>query len=145
MCTEAKIAFILAEGIKASQMNKISETKKSKDNSSVAANAVNNKYKESKQNKKDQKINTNSTINKNVPMKCTHCGHNVPFVIKFFVKTQGGSYKGKPVNYIESKKRQFNAMNAAEAEKSKQFKAYCEIQGRVVTIPPDPQRWKMSN
>ena len=43
--TEAKSAFILAEERKASKMNKSLETKKSKDNSSLAANAGNNKIK----------------------------------------------------------------------------------------------------
>ena len=43
--TEANSVSILSEEIKASKMNKISETKKSKDNSSVAANAGNNKIK----------------------------------------------------------------------------------------------------
>ena len=44
-------------------MNKRPEIKKSKDNSSGAANYRNNKNKESNQNKKDQKSNTNSSVN----------------------------------------------------------------------------------
>ena len=45
MYTMAKIPFILAEETKASEMNKISETKKSKYNSSGAVNAGNHKQK----------------------------------------------------------------------------------------------------
>ena len=44
-------------------MNKISETKKSKGNSSGVDNAGNNKNKESKHKKKYQQINTNSSTN----------------------------------------------------------------------------------
>ena len=43
MYTEAKSAFILAEGIKSSKTNKTSEPKKSKDNISGADNGVDNK------------------------------------------------------------------------------------------------------
>ena len=32
------------------------------------------------------------------------------------LKNQGGSYTGKPANLVGSKKRQFNDMNALEAE-----------------------------
>ena len=46
-------------------MNKISETKKPKDNSYGADRAVNNKSKESKKNKKDQHSNDNYGGNKN--------------------------------------------------------------------------------
>ena len=42
---KAKSVFILSEERKNSNMNKISENKKSKDNSSGAANAGNNKNK----------------------------------------------------------------------------------------------------
>ena len=54
MYTEAKSVFILAEERKASNMNKSSETKMSKDNSSWAANTGNNNNKESQKKKKDQ-------------------------------------------------------------------------------------------
>ena len=64
-CTEAKIAFIPAEELKDSKMNKISETKNPKDNSYGADRAVNNKSKESKKNKKDQHSNDNYGGNKN--------------------------------------------------------------------------------
>ena len=48
MYNKANSEFILAEERKASNMNKTSDTKKSKDNSNGAANAGNNKYKYSK-------------------------------------------------------------------------------------------------
>ena len=67
--TEAKNAFILAEEIKANKINKILETKNSKDNISRAANVGNNKNKESNNNKKYQKGNNNSRVNKNSSMK----------------------------------------------------------------------------
>ena len=74
-------------------MNKSSENKKSKDNSSIAANAENNKYKESNQKKKDQQSSNKSTVNKNSPMKCTHCGQDGHFAIKCIKKPQGGATK----------------------------------------------------
>ena len=85
-------------------MNKISETKKSKNNSSGAANAGNNKNKESKQKKKYQQINTNFSVNKNLSMKCTYCGQNGHFAIKFFKNQQGESYKVNPASLISGKK-----------------------------------------
>ena len=78
--TEAKSAFILAEERKSIKTNKSSETKKSKDNISRAANSGKNK--ESKKKKKDHQINTNSSVNKNPSMKCTYCGHDGHFAIK---------------------------------------------------------------
>ena len=51
--TEAKSALILDEERKARNMNKISETKKSKDDISGASNSGNNKAKDSKQKKND--------------------------------------------------------------------------------------------
>ena len=82
--TEAKITFILAEEIKSSQMNKSSETKKSKDNSSGVANGGNNNNKESKQKGKYQQSNTNSSANIKKSVKCTYCGQDGHFAIKCF-------------------------------------------------------------
>ena len=121
--TEAKNAFILAEEIKANKINKILETKNSKDNISGAANVGNNKNKESKNNKKYQKSNNNSRVNKNSSMKCTYYGQDGHFAIKCFKKQQVKSYKGKPASLTGGKKRQFNDMNAAEAEEFKQIKS----------------------
>ena len=53
-------------------MNKISETKRSKDNCSRAANAGNNKNKEYNRKKKDRQSNTKSSANKNLSVKCTY-------------------------------------------------------------------------
>ena len=88
--TEAKSVFMLSEERKDSKMNKISETKKSKENSSGAAKAVNNTNKWSRQNKKDQQSNTNSSVNKNSSIKCTYCGQDDHFAIKCFKNPQGG-------------------------------------------------------
>ena len=96
-------------------MNKISETKKSKNKSSGAANAGINKNKDSNQKKKGQQSNTNSSANKHSSTKCTYCGQDGHFIIKCFQKPQGESYKGNPVNWTGGKKRQFNYMNAIEA------------------------------
>ena len=94
-------------------MNKISETKKSKDNISGTANAGNNKNKESNQNKKDHKSNNNSIVNKNLSMKCTYFRQDGHFVIKCFKNPQGESYKRKPANLTGDEN--FNGINAAEA------------------------------
>ena len=56
-------------------------------------------------------------------MKCTYCNQDGHFAIKCLKKTQGDCYKGKPVNLTGGKNRQYNDMNAAEAEELKQFKA----------------------
>ena len=63
-------------------------------------------------------------------MKCSYCGQDGSFAIKQFKNLQGESYKGKPANSTGSKKRQFNDMNAAEAEEFKQFEAWRELQGK---------------
>ena len=52
--TESKSSFILAGDRNTSKTNTILDTKKSKDNSTGAANAVNNKAKDFSQNKKYQ-------------------------------------------------------------------------------------------
>ena len=67
--TEAKNKFILAEERKSIKINKSSETKNPKDNSSGATNPGNNKNKESMQKKNYQQSNTNSSINKNSSLK----------------------------------------------------------------------------
>ena len=69
--------------------------------------------------KKDQQSNSNSSANTNSSAKCTYCGHDGHFAIKCFLKLHGKSFKGKPVNLTDSKKRQFNDMNATEAEEFK--------------------------
>ena len=65
-------------------MNKISETKKSEDNSSGVVNTGYNKNKESNQKKNDQQSNTNSIINKKLSMKYTYCRQYGHFPIKCF-------------------------------------------------------------
>ena len=62
--TEDKSVLILAEEIKYSKMNESSETKNSKDNSSVVANSDNNKNKYYNQGKNYQQSNINFSVNK---------------------------------------------------------------------------------
>ena len=85
-------------------MNKSSGTKKSKDNSSGAANDGYNKNKDSNKNKKDQQSNTISSVNKNSSMKCTHFVQDGRFAIKCFKNPHGESYKSKPVSFTGEKK-----------------------------------------
>ena len=95
--TEDKIVFILDEERKFSKMNKSSETKKSKYNSSGVVNTVNNNNKESHQKKNTNiVITTIAAIKKS--LKCTYCGQGGHFVIKCFKNSQGESYKGKPAS-----------------------------------------------
>ena len=65
-------------------MNKISETKKSKDNNCGSSNAGNNKNKKSIQKEKEQQSNNNYSVNKNSSMKCTYCRQDGHFTIKCF-------------------------------------------------------------
>ena len=62
-------------------MNKIPETKKSKDNISWAANTRNNKDKDFKEKKKYQQSNNNSSANKNLSAECIYCGQDGHFSI----------------------------------------------------------------
>ena len=89
-------------------MNKGSETNKSKDNSSGAANSGNNKNKHSKHKKKDHQSNTNSSANKNSSDKCTYCGQDGQFTIKCFKNLQVKSSRGKTANWTGVKKCQLN-------------------------------------
>ena len=89
---------------------------KSKDNSSVTANAGNNKNKDSNQKENYQNNNTKSSANKKSSTKCIYCGQDGHLSIKCFKTPQGESHKSKPDNSTGSKKRQFNDMNTTEAE-----------------------------
>ena len=82
--TEPKSVLTLSEEIKASQMNKNSETKNSNDNSSGAANTVNNKTKDYNQKKKDHQSSNNSSTNNYFSAKCTCWGQDGHFSIKCF-------------------------------------------------------------
>ena len=86
--TEAKIEFILAEERNVIKMNKISKTKKWKDNSSGAANTCNNNNKESKQKKNYRHSNTNSIANRKLSAKCTYNRQDGHFTTKCFKNPQ---------------------------------------------------------
>ena len=69
-------------------------------------------------------------------MKCTYRRQYANFTIKRFKNLQGESYKGKSVSLTGGKKRQFNDMNAAEAEELKKLKVWREIQEKNGYNPP---------
>ena len=137
--------FILAEEPKDSNMNKISETKTSKDNSSGAANAMNNKNKSSKHKKNYQKSNTNPSTNTNSSMKCTCCGQDGNCAMKCFKKPQRESWKGNPENPIGSKNINLMILTLQKRNNLKNSKHGVKSSGGMVTISPETQRWKMLN
>ena len=69
-------------------------------------------------------------------MKCTYCGQDGHFTIKYFKTPQGERYKGKPENPTGGKNRQFSDANAAEAEQLKKLKACSEVQDKDGYNPP---------
>ena len=74
-------------------MNKISETEKSKDDRSGAANAGDNKNKESKQKKRDQQSNTNSSVNINFPWSAPTVDRTVTLQLNASKTARGGATK----------------------------------------------------
>ena len=86
--TEAKCAFVIAEEIKAIKMNKISETYKSKEKNSGAANFGNNK-----KNNKDHQSNSNSSVDKTLPRRAHTAGRIVTFQLNTLKTCKGRATK----------------------------------------------------
>ena len=69
-------------------------------------------------------------------MNCNYIRQDGHFLIKCFKNPQGENYKDKPASSTGPVKRQFNDMNAVDAEEINQFKAWRDIQGKDGYNPP---------